>query len=626
MVMSIALIMLAIFSSIGIGIFFISKEISAFQAPILTFSFIIFILYFFGLFNILQFGIFSIYVLGIYSFIKNFKFITQKICKQKYNPQALFFGLYTIPFIVAMLAIDSDYMLTNWDEFSIWGPNIKYMNLYNQLYSYANLSYINYKNYPPAQELYQYFYMYGNEFSERKLISLEIIIVLLTLVSIFYPHRQSYLYGGLGFILSTTIIYFFHLNFNTIYVDTLLAFYFAATVFFIIQIKEKLIDHLCVFLMLFTMVQIKSVGLFLSLVSLAIYFIVVVVSNIKIDMVAVTFKRPGHPLFKNISGNKNIPYGYLLFAFLAVISSFISWSIFNSSLGVEIYPANPALIQFFQPPLANKFITITHAFLIRLQESSFTFHMRFHFLILTLLFAGICIPIIFGKQKKIRDAIIFLIFGIGFIGYLLFLLYLYLVRFSEYEGIRLAGFERYTATYLIAWVLVLLAYITINIEKRVILRLMYVAFVSFIFISPPPYFYSSVSHFLPGINEYDARLRINELLIPIKRIPKNEKIYYISQNASGLDSRIFQYSVLPRVVSTTCSSLGLPYGIEDTYTCNQKLEEVITEYNFIAIYMADEQFWKNNDYLFDKNSRGLLYGVFQVERNTNRVVIKKFGS
>jgi len=361
----------------------------------------------------------------------------------------------------------------------------------------------------------------------------------------------------------------------------------------------------------------------MSCIALLIYFIVVIASNLSIKRSFISLRRPGCFFGGSSIRDKILPYSYLVFSIFAVAFSFISWSIFSASLGVNIYPARPSLIQFFEPPLSDKFITITHALLIRLQESSFTFHLRFHFLILTLFISGILIPIIFSKHKKIRNIFIFFIFGTGFIGYLFFLLYLYVVRFSEYEGIQLAGFERYSATYLIAWVLILLAYITIDIEKKVILRIFLIACFSAVFIFPPPYFYNSITKFSPGVNELEVRLRINKLLVSIKNIPVKEKIFYISQNSSGFDTRVFQYSILPRETSKGCGSLGIPYNSDDTYTCNQRLEDLLGGYNFIAIYNADEQFWKNNGHLFDKNSRDFLYGVFQVERNNNKILIKR---
>lgn len=623
--------LLSLLSTFGIAIYLYRKNYSLLQVPILAITLIVFILYFFSVLGLAEYGIFVIYILGMYLLITeileisiNFKF---KINTQK----IILYSFFLLPFLIAFFAIDSNYKLSNWDEFSIWAMNAKYMHLHNELYSFAKLDYLNYKNYPPAQCLYFYFFLYGSNFEESTLIRLQITLVLLTLLSVFNASKSISIFTLIGYLLSSTFIFYFHLNFNTLYVDVLLSFYFAATLVFILNARMQVIDHLLVSLMLFVLIQIKSVGLIFALIALIVYLFVIINSNIIRDGFTFQLNLKSRNSLSFSDGTSAIPYTYFIIAIVFIFLSFISWKIFSQTLDVEIYPYSPRLINFFQLPLSEKFISVSHNFLIRLNEKSFTFGMQFHYLILLIFISSLLIVFFSYSLNKIRDLFIFVSIGIGFVGYLLFLLYLYIVRFSDYEAIRLAGFERYISTYLIAWILLIFSYLIQNLQKNKILFLFFIFSMTWIALNPPPYYLESIKKFSAGANELLVRNRIQDLMSHVNTIPVDKKIFYLSQNGSGFDQRVFQYSALPRKISRDCGSIGLMSAKDQLIAkenglnvCNVLLESLLTDYDYLVIYQADNKFWLENGYLFESDSKNLDFGVFKIHKSDQKIQLNKF--
>jgi hypothetical protein len=103
-----------------------------------------------------------------------------------------------------------------------------------------------------------------------------------------------------------------------------------------------------------------------------------------------------------------------------------------------------------------------------------------------------------------------------------------------------------------------------------------------------------------------------------KHIAKDEKVYFIAQNTNGLERAVFTYAMLPFTSSMEwCWSLGQKYFEGDVWTCNTSLESVLKGYTYLALYSADEQFWKNNGTLFDPSVIGAKSGVFKINRQPN---------
>jgi hypothetical protein len=176
--------------------------------------------------------------------------------------------------------------------------------------------------------------------------------------------------------------------------------------------------------------------------------------------------------------------------------------------------------------------------------------------------------------------------------------------------------ERYSATFLIAWMIIISANAISNYLESRSIRFLAIAFSLFVLlISPPKEFYSLVTHFPLNADNLKTRASINHLASDIESLPPNSKIYFISQGSGGYEGRVFQYSILPRSTpSGKCTSFGKPYHSEDIYTCDTDFVSAISDSDYLAIHFADQKFWDLASKLLDKNSKQKSSGIYKISR------------
>jgi len=272
--------------------------------------------------------------------------------------------------------------------------------------------------------------------------------------------------------------------------------------------------------------------------------------------------------------------------------------------------------------LAAKFISATHLFLIRLNEVSFTFPIKLYQVILLLGLLSFGLSLIGAKGlRKIRDALIFSTLPIACILYLLFLLYSYITFFSPFEGYQLYGIERYSATFLIGWVLIIFGNAVCNyMDSRPIRYAIVMLSLFIILIAPPKDIYNLVTKFEIDAAALKNRHSMNSLARMIDTLPIESKLYLISQGSNGYENRVFQYTVLPRKTSVhRCVSFGKPYHSEDIYTCNASLSEAIADYDFLVVNYGDKQFWDIAGNLLTTGSTQKQSGIYKIVRGSEGI-------
>ena len=79
--------------------------------------------------------------------------------------------------------------------------------------------------------------------------------------------------------------------------------------------------------------------------------------------------------------------------------------------------------------------------------------------------------------------------------------------------------------------------------------------------------------------------------------------------------------MLPYESQWWCWSIGKKYTDEDVWTCDKKLDEVVKDYQYLAIYRADNQFWENNQIFFDPASIGKTSGVYRILLNEIKYIL-----
>ncbi len=613
------MIIFPILALMGIAAQLMKFGIAPLASPMVGISIIIFIEYIFSIFNMLNISKFILIPAGIIFLVQALLRIKKNYFTTQNTKLVLPYLLYLLPFFVLINAIGPDYQLTKWDEFSFWGTSVKYMQLTNELYSFAPLDLVNAKQYPPAQQLFQYFFIQFTSWSEPLLLGLELVLILCTLMSIFSAIPRNVVIGGLTFISSTAIIYYFHYQFHNIYADTFLAFYFAATAMLLLNSKNRLIDNLSIFIAIFVLVQIKVTGLIFATTLIPIILIKAIASQAKY--------HGGVFILKPIWYTSKVNQGtYSIFAALVhiftIFISYLSWVFFLKVLGIQSNPKSPSIIKYFEEPLAQKMISATHIFLIRLSENCFTLPIKLYQLILFLGIAGLVLSIIGApRAKKFRDCFIFLTLPASCLFYLFFLLYSYITFFSEFEGSQLYGIERYSATFFIGWILIILGNMVGNYLENKVIKVSAIIFcLTILFIYPPKNFYHLVSKFTLDNKDLDTRKSINRLSQNISELPPGNKFYFISQGSNGFESRIFQYTILPRPTSSgKCSSFGKAYHPEDIYTCNTDLSEAIADFDFLVVHYGDKQFWDIAGKMLTTDSAQRQSGIYKIVKSSNGI-------
>jgi hypothetical protein len=128
-----------------------------------------------------------------------------------------------------------------------------------------------------------------------------------------------------------------------------------------------------------------------------------------------------------------------------------------------------------------------------------------------------------------------------------------------------------------------------------------------------------------GGPDHGLRLEIESFAAGIKKqIHPGDKTYFVAQNSNGLERVMFYYAMLPNTVSTKwCWSLGQKYFDGDVWTCNQSLQELLGDFEYLALYRGDDQFWRNNQSFFEPASIGDPRGLYKIDRKGGQILLTR---
>jgi hypothetical protein len=199
--------------------------------------------------------------------------------------------------------------------------------------------------------------------------------------------------------------------------------------------------------------------------------------------------------------------------------------------------------------------------------------------------------------------------ALGSAAYFATLLAAYAYAFGAYDGVALTSWSRYTATYLLAWVIVCISTLVAGLRRRrygrrVALSLCWALATIMPLTSPGPSL-----RFLrrPARGLSEGRTALQQRLLPLVRFsPQDATVYHIWQNTNGMLHRISTYELTPRHSNHWCWTIGKPYSRGDVWTCPMSLPELgakLFEYDYVFIGHADEAFWQRYGALFDGRHR-----------------------
>ena len=303
-----------------------------------------------------------------------------------------------------------------------------------------------------------------------------------------------------------------------------------------------------------------------------------------------------------------------------------SWAWYVAKIKAARDTVLPPLADFMTGPLHDRLLTTLAEFTHRIAKPGYILFTENRFvsgpsiIILCSALTLVSTFLIWNEERSQRlktGLTLLTIFG-GSVAYTLALFATYLIVFTEYEGIRLASFERYLSSYMLAWVLIIYGLCVVKLERlklthsitiQLVLSLSLLVFV--------PRIYFSDLYKIQSVGPvFNLRQDIEIFAANVKRqIKKDDKVYFIAQNSNGLERVIFYYSMLPYNSSMSwCWSLGSKYFEGDVWTCNVKLNSLLPGYDYLAIYRGDDKLIDSADHLLDQISKDVNHAILKVHR------------
>lgn len=548
------------------------------QAPFIALSICTCILYVSGIFGFLEQGwgmaVFPGIALGAYAIYKE-----KPVINITWNG-TLAALVSIVPFVFSFLAVKNDYLFTDWDEFSFWGASIKIMTVTNSFYDSNSALSNTFKAYPPLQQIAQYLFVYPAGWSESAVLKAHnVYIYSAMLFASATVIRKDALLSAIAFLASSTFIYFFKYDIGHVLVDQLLGVVFLAAVCVSVSPQENVRRYFLP-LIIFILPLIKQIGLVFGLFAIACAFVHIALGK-------------GDPIKNRLVGALKLS----ALCLVVLLVSFKSWSLYLSSVDVTPAFSVSGSINWASAAMQNK-ISVTLAELnARILNTLYFSYATLHFRPLTIFIIGmaIIVPIsIMSKGRRVQEAAIAALLPLMFVSYIAFLVYCYIAYFSEFESTRLASFERYAGTFLIAWASFLL-YKIVDLSWRGF-RSAY-SLVTVLAITIPAYgvtghYRLDLQKIRPEQKKAVLRKDVSRLSDMIwKKLKPDDSVYFIAQNTKGLEKLAFTYEMQPFKANNWCWTLGKKYYDSDVWTCDKTLPEVMKGYNYLAIYKADQQFW-----------------------------------
>ncbi|HCR3446460.1 TPA: hypothetical protein ON571_003545, partial [Morganella morganii] len=503
-------------------------------------------------------------------------------------------------FIYCITRVSNEFVFTAWDEFSFWAPSIKFIYTNNSLYTQEST--LIFKSYPPIQQLFQYYVLNIFGWSEKTILQCQIFFILSCLLSAtcgFF--KKNNINTLILFLFSIALLYFFHYEISSIYVDPLLASLFAAALS--VALKEIKINNFIFLLFLLSALTLtKQIGLLLSLSVMAVYFVNILISS-----------------ECKILSLKTISSIFLLIVSIGL--SYKSWSFYLKSIGentkISVDINNGELYSIFYPRLHKTLVN----FVSRINDGWYVYAntewLTFSLIELNFLFLAFAVILLMmsASRDSIKLSLSILTLFIGCILYNLFLLFCYIFIFSEFEGIQLASFFRYSSTYAYAVLLICIISLTyiLNKFKNKITQYAFSGILVFCLIYSPGKFFLDLTKIDGDRDVTSLRENVNSLYeIAASDSKKQFSAYFISQNSTGLEKYIFNYISQPNESQWWCWSIGDKYNESDVWTCDVDIASQISNYDYLVIYNADDKFWEiAHKYLENQNEKS-KQGVYKI--------------
>lgn len=586
-------------------------------APFVWASLVVLLLYGFALAGFLAAGGVAVMVLGVLlGAFALWRGALDGATLRAFNPGYL---LFAVPFVLIYRAIPDDFLFLVWDELSFWAKSQRL--IFDSAALLKADSPVSFKNYPPAQQLFQYYFTVWIGWSEKNVLFAQNVYVLCALMGALGALIARPVLAGVAFLTACMFIYFLHADYVTIYSDSLVAVCFAGCVAMALQPLERGYAGLPLLVSLCAFVLIKEVALIFAAVALA----VVALNRICGEACAGGSAGPG--IIRRGLGAMQT----LAACALPVGATILTWRWYASGiLPPPVDYGSPTLAAYANGQLASRLDVTLNAFAhgvfkpAYLESAAVPGGFGLSLAATVLLLAGLSIvaTLLSPARGRIKSGLALLTLLAGFFAYLAFLLWTYLFYFTEYEGTRVASFDRYTMSYVLGWMVLVYGMLISALERwgdkiAIAVGLAGLAFVAF-------YAPNRLGADLRQIQVDQAALQKRQKALALsdevrRHIRPGEKVYFIAQNTNGYEKHMFDYSMIPYPPSE-CWSVGAKYHDGDVWTCNQPLAALLRGYAWLAIYNADDRFWRDNAGLLPPGAVGNPTGVYRVVEDGGQVI------
>lgn len=560
------------------------SELSVFHSAI----FVSLVLYFGAIFELLPETAITVRYIGLGGAI--LFFLNIQNYKQFISTRFLFILLSLVVFYSLC---QTKYFMTfsQVDDFGHWGKVSKH--IYNTDSILAPQTYITLRDYPPIAALFHYFFTYFSGFEDRFALFAQGVLILTGLSLLIESNDSSTNLRKLGvFIVTSLTLYslcwifsswFMSVSLGTLSVDTLLGISFGLIlyIYFSWQSSRDFSGVWPALMVAMFVVLLKPIGILFASIAIGI---------ILLDHLTTSRSTLASKLVTPV-----IATGLLMI-------SYMSWKIYlyqnNITPSFTTQFTLTDVYQAFSKELATQRQSITIKNFIN--QVFFTFDRTTYWFAVCALAGGMIIILLKSKNFTTTSIINRMWIFVGFFVYLFVLLVLYIFSFSEWEGTRLASFDRYSKTYLLGMLVFLFGTI---VSLRACspssfkINLCVITLVSLIIVPNVTYVKRDIkrvifNHNDPSYVDNVARVAATTL----KLTNPTSRVYFIYIDGSNDESNVFNYLVAPRQNNRTCSFIRPPTSPRsDTqpWFCNMSLEEFKTTlkgYDFLVLGKVSQEF------------------------------------
>lgn len=495
--------------------------------------------------------------------------------------RSLFYFIFSLVSFYIISCSESYITFSFIDDYSHWGRMTKLITENNRLIQASDP--IGVRDYPPITSLLHYFFTYFSGYTERITIFANAVVVFLMINFAVEKslNTSSKIISGMFILATYSLIWIFGEGFHCLWADLILGISFGISilVYSLNKKVDKLNALLSCFPILVMMILIKQIGILFAFFVLAI--------------IATDYLSEKKQLFKK----------YLIFLFCILLLIFVNqtWKIYLEYQHIDrVFTANITFIDLnnaFNPHTATERQSLTIS---RFVDYVFLSHHLTTYWFFISVLSVMAIRKLSSTNANPFEYSIHINLFLTYFVYLFVLLILYMVSFSEWEGVRLASISRYILTFSLGmsiFYLGLLSHLIKPVFNQSIGNKLLISLV-FLYIFPN---LGRILNDLSNINSFEHTnkeiQKIRHIATISKDIVSNDsKVYFIWSNGSNDESVIFNYFMLPTTSNLNCSYIepeNIKSSPEKPWICKINQEEFIEKiryYDYLILANPSDAF------------------------------------